>query len=102
MSEEIFFTRKDFEISWFFKKDEIENYPGNCKITHIPSGISSQSSRFQNKVLNQRDALKNLTTMVISTLDPLNLVFRTFYYEKDIGSVDNFQIITEPYSKRIH
>lgn len=70
MERELIFsaTRKDFKLDWFSGTGaggQHRNKHKNCvRITHIPSGLTTQCQEFKERPQNQKVAFKKLVPLV--------------------------------------
>lgn len=62
-------TKKDFKLDWFSGTGaggQHRNKHKNCvRITHIPSGLTTQCQQFKERPQNQKVAFKKLAPMVV-------------------------------------
>lgn len=72
MQRELIFsaTKKDFKLDWFSGTGaggQHRNKHKNCvRITHIPTGLTTQCQEFKERPQNQKIAFKKLAPMVVA------------------------------------
>ena len=72
MERELIFsaTKKDFKLDWFSGTGaggQHRNKHKNCvRITHIPTGLTTQCQEFKERPQNQKVAFKKLARMVVA------------------------------------
>ena len=67
--KELHLTKKDFKLEWISGTvggQNVNKHRNCCRITHIETGLTAQSTKHRDRPSNQRDAFKRLANLVIS------------------------------------
>jgi protein subunit release factor A len=68
--KELHLTKKDFRVDWFSGTGAGGQYRNKhqncCRITHIQSGITSQSTEYRERIANLRSAFNRLAKMLVA------------------------------------
>ena len=87
------YTKKDFKIDWFSGSgaggQNRNKHRNCCRITHIPTGITTQSTRHKERVSNQKDAFKRLAGRLLAEKQEeerrtSSSVVRTYHFERNL------------------
>lgn len=85
---QIHLTKKDFRIDWFSGTggggQHRNKHKNCCRITHLKTGLTTQSTKHRERPPNQKAAFKHLASMILAWYSDDNAPLRRHFGEARI------------------